>query len=969
MIGKTVSHYKIIEKLGEGGMGEVYLAEDTELERKVALKFLPQRVASDPDALARFKREAQAAASLNHPNIITVHEIGSHDDRSFIAMAYIDGDLLSDEIKKGIPLERALDIAVQVCDGLDKAHRAGIVHRDIKPENLLIDRDGRVKILDFGLASSGAPGAQSTDDSTAGTVYYMSPEQVRGDEADARGDVFSLGAVLYEMLAGKRPFEGAHSEAVRYSIMNEEATPLSRHNPRVTPELERIVSKALAKDPADRYPSAALLATDLKSVAAGTGAKATRTAGARVSRKRLAIPGAVVLLAVVALLVVNPFKVNISPEQDAVAGENTVAIMYFENMAQQGDPRRLGEIITNLLITNLSQSQELKVVSSQRLYDILKQQGKEGAKVIDRTTATETARTAGARYMMLGSILQVEPHLIVTSQLVDVTTGNIESSQRLTGRPGETVFDIVDQMTGEARTELADPVELDVTQPRPVAEVTTNSIDAYRHYLEGLEYERRFYSVEACESFRKALEYDSTFAMAYLNLGWSSFSLRRLKDGIAAVNRAAQFRDRVSEKERMYIDSAKSITEGRYDAALATLAQITSIYPGEKQAYFEMAGTRYYMGDYENAVRDYRKVIELDPSHKESYNQMAYAYDHLGDFDKSIWAINQYIELAPGEPNPYDTRGDLYAYNGDIDNAIVSYRKALEIKPNFPRTAEKLGNMHVYKGEYVTAAQWYRRMTSSEQPNVNSRGEYCLAKIPLYRGKLREGISALDEAIAADEQNRRFDETYLHKIALRVIALGWSGQDAHAYEDARRFRETAVRAFPNASASFDLIYANMCVKLGRFAEADSIVGLYESVLDTLDQASLEPYQYAKGNLALARNDAASAVRHLEGASRLDPLDYLNRIHLARAYLMAGRSGDAIVLLEKMLSSYDEERLFNPVEGTRVYYVLGTAYQEAGRDDEAVEQYETFLEIWKDADAELVEVPDARRCLEELRKSI
>jgi predicted Zn-dependent protease len=161
----------------------------------------------------------------------------------------------------------------------------------------------------------------------------------------------------------------------------------------------------------------------------------------------------------------------------------------------------------------------------------------------------------------------------------------------------------------------------------------------------------------------------------------------------------------------------------------------------------------------------------------------------------------------------------------------------------------------------------------------------------------------------------------------------------------------------------------MCVKLGRFADADSIVGLYESVLDTLDQASLEPYQYAKGNLALARNDAASAVRHLEGASRLDPLDYLNRIHLARAYLMAGRSGDAIVLLEKMLSSYDEERLFNPVEGTRVYYVLGTAYQEAGRDDEAVEQYETFLEIWKDADAELVEVPDARRCLEELRKSI
>jgi serine/threonine protein kinase/Tfp pilus assembly protein PilF len=961
MIGRTVSHYRIVEKLGEGGMGEVYLAEDIELKRKVALKFLPKRIASDPDALARFKREAQAAAALNHPNIITVHEIGRHEDQSFIAMAYIDGDPLDEELRKGISLERALDVVGQVCAGLDKAHRAGIVHRDIKPENLLIDPDGRVKILDFGLATFGEPGAPQADDSTGGTLCYMSPEQVRGEKADVRSDVFSLGAVLYEILAGKRPFKGEHTDAVRYSILHEDPEPLSRLNPRVTPELERIVAKALAKDPAERYASAALLAGDLESVST-----APTSTSRKSSLRRLAIPGALVVLAVVLLMVVNPFDVKISSEQDAVAGENILAIMYFENMVQQGDPRRLGEIITNLLITNLSQSQDLKVVSSQRLYDILKQKGKEEAKVIDRTTASEIARTARARWMMLGSILQVEPHLVVTTQLVEVATGNIESSQRLTGTPGETVFDVVDRMTGETRTELAVPVRLDVERPRPVAEVTTASLDAYRHYVEGLELARKYYEKEACESFSKALDYDSTFAMAHYHYAWSAVSGGRYQEGFAAFDKAARYAARVSERERLYIESSKAWFEGDLDEARAKLTRIINEYPDEKEAYQTLANLYHFQGDREAALRNYRRVLALDPLDKESYNNLAYLYDRMGNFEKSIWAINQYIELAPGEANPYDSRGDLYAFNGDLDNAIISYQKAVEIKPDFLRTVEKIGNMHLYKGQYDKADAQYRRLIASDQPVLRSSGWLSLARIPLYQGRLREGLAALDAGIAADEESEPLPvETYMRKLFLRASVLAELQQNDRSQAEARRYRDVAIQAFPRFSEGWDLSYADICAHNDRIAEAESVLGRYETALDTLNDMTQEFFHVIKGLVALKKNDSETARRHLEIAEELETDRFRVRYWLAEVYLMDNQVDEAIATLEGILKRYDRSRLYIPMVGVRGHYLLGTAYQQVGRNDEAIEQYRTFLEIWKDADPELDEVSDAKRRLEAL----
>jgi len=265
MIGKTILHYRILEKLGEGGMGEVYLAKDTKLNRRVALKFLPAQYAADEEFKARFKREAQAAAGLNHPNIITIHEVAEHDSRPYIAMEYVEGQSLKDLIaKKDLSINKTIDFAMQICAGLAKAHQAGIIHRDIKPQNILIDKDGRIRILDFGLAKLKPDAMLTRTGSTLGTVAYMSPEQAQGEEADHRSDIFSFGVLLYEMITTQLPFKGEHEAAIAYSIVNETPEPLARYKANVPETLQRLVEKALRKDLNTRYQNATDIIADLK---------------------------------------------------------------------------------------------------------------------------------------------------------------------------------------------------------------------------------------------------------------------------------------------------------------------------------------------------------------------------------------------------------------------------------------------------------------------------------------------------------------------------------------------------------------------------------------------------------------------------------------------------------------------------------------------------------------------------------
>ena len=968
MIGKNVSHYRIIEKLGEGGMGEVYLAEDTNLKRQVALKFLPTHASENEEALARFRAEAQAAAALNHPNIITIHEVGSHEGRTYIAMAHVDGHPLSTEIQEEISIDRAIDLAIQVCDGLDQAHKAGIVHRDIKPDNLLVDSDGRLKILDFGVAKHEGLGSLTQTDSTVGTAFYMSPEQTRGDVVDQRTDIFSLGAILYEMVAGQRPFKGDHVAAVQYSIANEEPQPLARYSNKATPELERIVAKALAKDPAARYQSAADVAVDLKQLRSVTGTIAATGASPRRSLGRILIPTSIVFAAILALLVFKPFSVEIKPDQAAVAGDNnTLAIMYFDNMAEESDPRRLGEIVTDLLITNLSQSQDMQVVSSQRLYDLMKLQGHEGKRVIDRSSATEVAVQAGAKWMMMGSILQVEPTIVISSQLIDVNTGNIAASQRITGAPSETVFDIVDRMTGTTKEELNVPVQADLEQAASVRDVTTGSLDAYRAYLDGEESLRKFYRPEARTCYQRAIAHDSTFAMAWFRL---SNVASHGEEALRSLKQAVKYAEKASKKEQMYIRAAEASTNFAFEQAVTIMENIIENYPDEKDAYTILANHYRERMQFGKALKHFEKVIEIDPINKLAFNSVAYTHRDLGNFDESIVAINKYIELAPGEANPYDSRADLYAFNGDVDNAIDSYAKAVEIKPDFYPSVQKLGNMRMYKNDYARAEQQYRTLISDASIGQRSWARNYLAAIPLRQGKLIEGIEMLNAGISADRVDALVDWSYATKLMALGEVYQWMDEPEKSIEHYQLAISIFHELFPDEPGIARLWSAIAQAKNDHVKEAEDIVAYFDPQADSLVIAVRGLYYAAKGLIAEKKEDFATAIEHYETVFENEK-GFGIRYALAKAYLKNKQPKEACETLAPALARYDNHVVEAPIIAVRGHYVLGCAYQEAGKSDEAAEQFKTFLTLWQhaDADFDFDAIADAKSRLEALGQSI
>ncbi len=970
--GTMISHYEITEKIGEGGMGVVYKALDTKLDRTVALKFLPPRLLSDAEARTRFEHEAKSASALNHPNITTIYEIDEVEGRAFIAMEHVEGSSLKDVIRdKPLALSDILDIAMQIGEGLGAAHEKDVIHRDVKPDNIMVTARGRAKIMDFGLAKLKGVTRLTKTGTTLGTLQYMSPEQVEGKELDRRSDIFSFGVILYEMISGRPPFKGDNEAAVIHAIINDTPEPLARYKADVPDGIERIISKALAKDREERYQDTDDLLADLRrerrisesrEAIPLTGEIRERPAKKRLVR--LIALAAVISIAAIIYFVFEPFRVEVGPEREATAQENSLAIMYFENVPDPADSDRLAQMITSLLITDLSESQHMYVVSRQRLYDILKILGREDLKGIDKTVASEVAGKAGVRWMLTGDILQTEPSIVLTADISEAATGKILATQRVTGETDDDIFAVVDKLSRAIRADLSLPTAPAAEYDRGIADVTTHSPEAYRQYVEGLDYLYKHYYAEATESFKKAVEYDSTFALVYPELAFVTSGQERETYSAKAL----KFLDHATEKEGLWIKARVASFSGDYHGAITQMEDYARRYPESREAYLVLGMIHHNeLGESDKAIPYLKQAIAIDPYYKEAYNQLAYTYSGVGDLDNAIWAINEYIALAPGEANPYDSRGDLYAFNGNIDAALKSYRKASEIKPRFSTVRE--GAMYLFKREYAQAESCYKDLTVGRDKVERSAGRLGLALVPIYKGKFDEALKILDYGIGADEMEDSRGVFAAGKHRLKAAIFIEKHEFASAVEPARRCMELRREENPNAPGYAVDFYIHALSQAGKHAEAERLAAPMKNKIETDPESAMSSDWLACGNLDRARGNTEQAITYLTRALETSDYPYVHlRITLAKTYIDAGRLGEAVDLLEAALLRYDDIRSITPIASVKTHYLLGLAYEQSGWEVKAIDQYETFLDIWKNADPGIPILEDARERLVRLKSS-
>jgi len=988
MIGQVISHYRILEKLGEGGMGVVYKAHDIKLDRTVALKFLPQYLTPDKAAQIRFTREARAASSLNHPNITTIYEIDEFGGQMFIAMEYCEGRTLRDVLEsENLQVKKVIDIAIQVGEGLALAHEKGIVHRDIKPDNIMVTPRNQVKIMDFGLAKLKGASNLTLTRGTLGTAPYMSPEQAQGEDVDRRSDIFSFGIVLYEMLARQLPFRGEHQASVTYAIINEEPQPLARFNNQTSVHMQEIVTKALAKDRGERYQHVDDLLADLRRerksidnlITSQMNISPPQVDDRPAIKRNLVkywIPVVAIAAVLILVLVFNPFNLHIAPQRGVAEEQNSIAVMYFENIPDPNDRAHTGEMLVNLLITSLSQIKSLDVISRERLYDIQKDLSHSDNRSIDPAIATRIAQHANVKTMLLGTILQESPVIAVTSRLVDVQTGRVLGSERLAGFSNDRIFALVDSLSSLVRADLNLPEPL-AAEAKPVADVTTASHEAYRSYVAGIELLAKTYSQEARAAFRRAIELDKNFAMAYFQLWSADPLLVSMNSSREALTKAYALRTQVTERERLQIEAAYAITfRNEFEGSAAILEQFLQKYPHETGAAIQLQDIYSRLGEYERETEMLARVLSVNPLEKELWNAQAYNFAGLGRRNEALYSADQYLRLAPGEPNPYDSKGEIFFIFGEVDSSLLMFHRAIDLRADFI-SGEKIGRAALLRKDYEMAERHFRNLASTSDDFQRTIAEADLALIPIHQGRFAEARKMLESLIATKEKGGFPTDQVSPLYSFLNTVLYEQGDYASMVRSAR----DASKALHTKAA--DRWYGRDFVAWSLLVDGKSTMA--RGVVDAIrkDAATKTPrgpgrLEYLQGFLAFLEGRYEEALAHFEGfLSHQMPKHGPLYFH-AVALMKVGRAADALSELERLTWWHpisDRPIAFPnlpttdywPIAAVKAHYWLGIAYEQMGENAKAVREYQDFLDTWKEADREGPEMMDAKTRLKKMSR--
>jgi len=938
-----VGKYTILAELGRGGMGEVYLAQDASLDRRVAIKLLPEEMYQDPTARSRFIREAKAAAALDHPYICSIHEVGETESRLFFAMEYVPGKTLRDRISEGpLPLKQALPVAEEIAEALQVAHEKGMIHRDIKPANIMLMEKGHAKVMDFGLAKEMVSAEKGraladltvtlTDEGLApGTPAYMSPEQLQGKALDQRSDIFSFGIVLYEMLSGVHPFKKKTGLTTVSAILSEDPRPIAELIQGVPDPLQQIIAKLLAKDPSQRYQSMKDVQTDLKKIHADL-APAPKVLQF-LKPVRLALTAVVVVLAVIAaawLVKVLFFK---TPAK-ALAFQERDWILITDIDNETGEQVFDGSLTTALTV-GIQQSQYVNVFPPSRIQETLKRMRRTDVKIVDETIGREIALREGIKGLLACGISKVGENYSLTARIVDPVkqTAVFSDSSRAKGK--EEVLGSLDELARKVRQALGESMTKISQQRMNLVSATTSSLEALKYFTGS----RAASGDTAFQLLKQALELDPDFAMAHAELGLRYYFSGNRVEGEKHFQKAMSLLDRLTTREKLWIRAVVEDWRGNRDQGIRNYKAYLAEYPDDSGAWYRLGYAYLVSSQQALGIEAFKRVIETDKGSTGAYINMASCLSGLKRNEEALANYQKAFSLNPDEAtgvfvnNEY---GYLLVKMGKIPEARQTFEKMIAQPDNIKKTKgyRSLGLLLMYQGQYSAAQDSLKEAVNLNKTfkiKLSEMRDHLYLAINFNRKKQNEAFEKEMAAVKIIQNEIKMDPTFLYKIG-------------KIYARLNRIKEA------------DQLLANLKSRIGDV--------LAMSAIGRSNQSDQAAFYLLNGEIALARQQFEEAINSFGMAANLQSL--LLEDSLALAYFRNGNLDKSIEKYQEFLQvdvlGYEGQELW-----ILAHYQLGRLYEQKGETAEAVKFYERFLDIWKDADPGFPEVEDAGKRLTRLKR--
>jgi len=978
--------YKVIEELGKGGMGRVYKVFDEKIKDKIALKLLKPEISADEQAIERFSNELRFSRKISHRHVCRMFDLGEAEGTHYITMEYVSGEDLKSILRMMGPMSagKVVLVARQVCEGLAEAHRLGVVHRDLKPQNIMIDREGNVRIMDFGIARSLKVKGMTGAGVVIGTPEYMSPEQIEGLDVDSRSDIYSLGIILYEMATGRVPFEGDTFLSV--AVKQKTAQPRNPRelNPQIPDDLNRLVLRCLEKSKERRYQKVEDILADLSKIEKGmpTTEKILPSSKPSTSReitvkfqpRKLVFPAAMLL--VLAAAAVIGIRLLSHKSVVAATGKPSLAVMYFEN--NTGDPGldHWRKALPELLVTDLSQSKYVKVLSGDQMYEILSQLNQVEVRTYSAKTLKDVSSRGGVNHILLGGLTKAGDSFRLDYRLKSFGTGETIGSGSVAGQGLASFYAMVDSLTRKVKEDLKltrDEITGDIDVE--LGKITTSSPEAFALYVEGREYHNKNDPFKSIELMKQAVAIDPEFAMAYRSMAVSYGNSYLTAERDRCMEKAMSLRDRVSEKERLLLEADYySNNEKTAPKAIDALERLLKVYPDDSFARTKLAYEYFQYNLYDKVIEHCQAAIRNGDRTYYPYSYLASAYEALGQLEKARDVIDSYFrDIGDSAPLRSDL-ADYFIYMGKYQEALAENDRALALSPGAAQIAFARGTLFIHQGDLARAAEAYHRLLEFKDPVSPMYNLYGMAQLALLQGRFGEARSLAERGIAAMEKVK---EENLSNIFRQVAAYALlkSGRLSEAVNMCKRMHDAGLAMDSPAWQRTALFFQGLilCDKNSLEEAQNAARDLAALCRMSLDSQDMMMVDHLQGAIALRKGDSAAAIeRSKQACGRLFhesswPLDMhaLCIDTLASAYERSGNLEEARKEYEKITALTSGRYRFGDIYA-RSFYRLGKIYEQQGAKAKAAENYKKFLDLWKEADSGRPEVPDAKKRLAALQ---